>query len=91
MFLNTRTHANLELAVRYGIILDSEFGAVSAWTFMANNGVSSSVILRVLLDKESRRIGDQLALEITERHQERKSQKIAIQAAFEVPLRSILA
>ena len=63
MYMHLRSNPDLELAVRYGIVLDHELGALHAWTFMANNGVHRSVILRVLLDVEKRRNTDQLAID----------------------------
>lgn len=59
-----RSDTTLEQAVRYGIVLDHELGAVHAWTFMTNNGVDKNVILRVLLDVAKRRKDDQRAIEI---------------------------
>jgi hypothetical protein len=61
--MHVRSSGVLERAVRYGVVLDHELGAVHAWTFMANNGVSRSVILRVLLDPDNRRQEDQLAID----------------------------
>jgi hypothetical protein len=81
-----RSNASLELAVRYGVILDHELGAVSAWVFTANNGVSDAVILRVLLDKEKRREADQLVLGIAERNRDRLS-KATVRAVFGTPSR----
>ena len=60
----TRSNTTLELSVRYGVVLDHALGAVHAWTFMANNGVDCSVILRVLSNHENSREADKLALEI---------------------------
>lgn len=91
MSTNSRTDANLELAVRYGIILDLEIGAVTAWRYMSDQGVSSSVIVRVLSGRENRRKDDQLALDIVERYKNTDRSKKAIQAAFEVPLRRLSA
>jgi hypothetical protein len=84
-----RTDASLELAVRYGIILDLELGAVSAWRYMTEYGVSSAVIMRVLLHRECRRKGDQVAVDIAERYRNSDRSREAIQAAFEVPLRTL--
>ena len=88
---NERENSNLALAVRYGIILDMELGAVSAWTFMASNGVSSSVIMRVLLDKEHRRATDELAINITERYRRLEPSRETIHATFGIPSRRMLA
>lgn len=63
-----RLDNKLELAVRYGIIIDAELGALNAWIFMKNNGVQESVILRVLLHREKRREADQQAFELAEKH-----------------------
>jgi hypothetical protein len=89
MSMKARTDASLELAVRYGIILDLELGAVSAWRYMTEYGVSSSVITRVLLHCECRRKGDQVAVDIAERYRASDRSRQAIQAAFEVPLRKV--
>lgn len=63
-----RLDTKLELAVRYGIIIDAELGALHAWIFMKNNGVQEPVILRVLLQRERRREADQQAFELAEKH-----------------------
>jgi hypothetical protein len=63
----TRANLSLEQAVRYGIVLDHELGAIHAWTFMANNGVERRVILRVLLDAAQRREADRVAVDIAAR------------------------
>lgn len=78
---DVRENLNLALAVRYGIILDLELGAVSAWTFMANNGVSSSIIMRVLLNKEQRRAADDAVLNIIERYRTVLPQRETIHTA----------
>lgn len=87
MSMIERTDASLELAVRYGIILDLELGAVSAWRYMTEYGVSSAVIMRVLLHSECRRKGDQVAVDIAERYRNSDRSREAIQAAFGFPLR----
>lgn len=84
-----RTNINLALAVRYGIILDMELGAVKAWTFMATSGVSSPVITRVLLDKEKRRNGDKQAVDIAERHRKSSTNREAVEAAFNITPRKM--
>ena len=63
MYKHIRANKGLEQAVRFGVVLDHELGALHGWTFTANNGVSTSVILRVLLDADSRRRSDQLAID----------------------------
>jgi len=85
MIRDERNNNQIELAVRYGIIIDVQLGAVSAWTFMAGNGVSNAVIMRVLLDTDKRREADQLALDIAERCRSKDPGREAIQAAFGVP------
>lgn len=60
---NERRNANIELAVKIGIIIDTELGALSAWMFMTGKGVSESTILRVLAHKEQRRSTDELLLD----------------------------
>ena len=64
MHTHTRSNTTLELTVRYGVVLDHALGAVHAWTFMANNGVHISVILRVLSSPEHNRGADKAALGI---------------------------
>jgi hypothetical protein len=81
MHKSGRSDAVLELAVRYGIILDYELGAVSAWAFMAANGVNEAVILRVLLSPESRREADRLVLGIADRERGRMG-KETVRAIF---------
>lgn len=85
MVRDERNNHQIELAVRYGIIIDFQLGAVSAWTFMASNGVSKAVIMRVLLDPDKRRQADQLALDIAERCSRKYPGGEGIQAAFGVP------
>jgi hypothetical protein len=68
MNMHVRSDNNLELAVRYGIVLDYALGSVHAWTFMANQGVDPAVILRVLTKEEARRAADQLAIDIAIKH-----------------------
>ena len=68
MDMQDRSDNNLELAVRYGIVLDHTLGAVHAWTFMANQGVDRAVILRVLTEEKARRATDQLAIELAVKH-----------------------
>ncbi|MFC5477877.1 hypothetical protein [Massilia suwonensis] len=45
-----------------GIVLDVERGAVNAWIFMKERGVSESVMLRVLAHPNRRRTSDAFAL-----------------------------
>lgn len=78
-----RSNKCLELAVRFGIILDREAGAVCAWNFMVNNGVSNAVIMRVLLDEKSRRESDRLVLGIAEKVSDRIRRE-TVQTAFGV-------
>lgn len=66
MHKKERCNSHLELAVRCGLIIDAELGSLSAWTFMANSGVSEDVIARVLLTNEERRKSDQVALEVAQ-------------------------
>jgi hypothetical protein len=77
-----RRNSNLDLAVRYGIILDAEFGALKAWMFMFNNGVSESVILRVLLQPQKRRDTDQVVFEIANSQQALHRNPEAARAVF---------
>jgi hypothetical protein len=61
-----RCDSQLELTVRCGLVIDAELGSLSAWTFMANSGVSEDIISRVLLTSEERRESDQIALQVAE-------------------------
>lgn len=90
MFRNERTESHIELVVRYGIVIDLELGAVSAWTFLASYGVSKAVIMRVLLDKDNRRQADKVAIEIAERYKKNAPGRETIHATFGVPSRLAL-
>jgi hypothetical protein len=90
MLKDKRHNNQIELAVRYGIIIDFQLGAVSAWTFMASNGVSNAVILRVLSDKNKRRHADHVAFEIAERCWSKDPSRETSQAAFGVASREAI-
>jgi hypothetical protein len=83
MHRQNRVNASLELAVRLGIVLDFEFGAVTAWAFMQSNGVSESVIMRVLVEGEKRRDADLIVLGIAQRTKGR-IQRETMQAVFNI-------
>jgi uncharacterized protein YgbK (DUF1537 family) len=86
-----RNNNHIELAVRCGIIIDFQLGAVSAWTFMASNGVSTAVILRVLTDKNNRRQADQLAFDIAERCRSKDTSRETAYAAFNIRSREAIS
>ena len=48
--------------VRRGIVLDAERGAVNAWIFMKEHGVSETIMLRVLGHPNRRRNSDTSAI-----------------------------
>ena len=58
-----RLNARLQNAVEHGVTLDAEQGAVKAWMFMQQRGVSETVILRVLAHPNRRRNSDTAAIE----------------------------
>lgn len=57
-----RRNQTLHTIVQRGIVLDVEHGAVKAWIFMKEHGVSESVMLRVLTHPNRRRTSDTSAL-----------------------------
>jgi hypothetical protein len=63
-------------------MLDAEFGALTAWRFMSNNGISESVIFRVLLQTEKRRNTDQVVFEIASSQQALHRNPKAARAVF---------
>lgn len=67
MFRNLRSNVEMELVVRNGIVIDVELGIVCAWVYMSNCGVSETVMIRVLTDKQRRRVADQVAFDIAAR------------------------
>ena len=58
-----RLNATLQHAVEHGVTLDAEQGAVKAWMFMQQRGVSETVMLRVLVHPNRRRNSDTVAIE----------------------------
>jgi hypothetical protein len=58
-----RLNASLQSIVQQGVILDAEQGALKAWMFMQQGGVSDTTILRVLAYPHRRRATDTAALE----------------------------
>ena len=53
-----RLNGTLQSIVERGILLDAERGAVDAWIFMKQNGVSEATMLRVLSHPHQRRTSD---------------------------------
>jgi len=62
-----RLNESMRIVVEHGIVLDAERGTVTAWIFMAENGVSEIVMLRVLSQPEKRRESDKSALQYARR------------------------
>jgi hypothetical protein len=60
-YVDRRDHT-LQTVVQQGIVLDVERGAVTAWIFMKERGVSESIMLRVLAHPNRRRTSDTFAL-----------------------------
>jgi hypothetical protein len=58
-----RLNASLQTIVQRGVMLDAEQGAVQAWLFMQQSGVSETIILRVLGHPQKRRDSDAAAVE----------------------------
>jgi hypothetical protein len=58
-----RLNATLQSVVQQGVTLDAEQGAVKAWMFMQQRGVSETVMLRVLAYPNRRRNSDTAAIE----------------------------
>lgn len=62
-----RQDAALQNVVQHGVALDAEQGAVKAWMFMQERGVSEAVILRVLVHPNRRRNSDTAAMELAKK------------------------
>ena len=58
-----RLNALLQNVVQQGVALDAEQGAVKAWMFMQQRGVSETMMLRVLAHPDRRRNSDTAAIE----------------------------
>jgi hypothetical protein len=58
-----RLNTSLQHIVQRGVTLDAEQGAVTAWIFMQESGVSEAVMLRVLAHPDRRRVSDAAAVE----------------------------
>ena len=62
-----RLNSFLQNVVQQGVTLDAEQGAVKAWIFMQQEGVSETVMLRVLAHPNERRNSDTAAIECAKR------------------------
>ena len=62
-----RQNATLQNVVQLGVTLDAEQGAVKAWLFMQQRGVSETVMLRVLAHPHRRRNSDTAAIEFAKK------------------------
>lgn len=65
--MQVRCNAQIEEAVRKGLIINAAKGSANAWAYMASSNVPQSVILRVLSNPAGCRRDDQIAVEIGQR------------------------
>jgi hypothetical protein len=56
--MQLRTNLSLAQAVENGLVVDEVNGSAAAWAYLANHGVPTPVILRVLVSPARRRQTD---------------------------------
>ncbi len=56
--MQLRTNLDMAQAVENGLVVDEVSGSASAWAYLAEHGVPTQVILRVLISQARRRQTD---------------------------------